>query len=440
MAKNNEDKQEREKLENVYANADADAEEDSTPQKPELTPEEAMKEVDAMAEFVNEEAYYASLERAPDGETDEEAAIRRKKLYDYQKRIAIEREAGGKRVGRPSGITVPILEFVSHNWEVMPDIDAARILGVTPMFVRKVRVKLGLLKPNGMKGGTKKAKTENPLAYRGMEYSPTSPPKQLVEEEEYVAMDELERAEFFRVSLQNSLFYTNLKEQFTKAEINFYLAEWGALCVQFEDIIATEKRQIDEFIKAEIMAARLLKNIRLVEDEIESLAKEIDALRATHDMKDDEEAQERDDCIINLIARLASSSQMMTTDYKKNQEMRNSILENLNARRRDRIDSISKSGNTFIGLVEAFRDDSVRKAQGKHMELVRLATQKKADDWRDVHNFPDGGKGVFLLDDKTINNQKSKELLEKLLEDPENTPPTPEIPTKTKEASKTEKE
>jgi hypothetical protein len=219
-------------------------------------------------------------------------------------------------------------------------------------------------------------------------------------------MTEDQRKQFFKTQLTNSLYYNNLKESFNKEEIDFYLEEWASLCVQFEDIVATEKRQIDELIKAEIMGNRILRNIKVAEDEIKNIVEEVERLRKLKDMESDEDAQERDSQLMTMIRMMSAQSNAMSNDYQKNVDGKNKLLNELNARRRDRVEQISKRGTTFIGLVEAMRDREMRETQGRHMELVRLAKQKKISEWREPTSFADGTKDCILMDENSILPEK----------------------------------
>jgi CheY-like chemotaxis protein len=210
-----------------------------------------------------------------------------------------------------------------------------------------------------------------------------------------------QRKEFFKTQLVNSLYYKNLQEQFSKLEIDFYLEEWAALSIQFDDIANTEKRQIDELIKAEIMGNRILRNIKIAEDEIELLIKETDDFRKSNDITENEVAQERDALLMSMIRSIHAQSQAMSNDYQKNVDMRNRLLDGLNCRRKDRIDQIKKGGTTFIGLVEALRDRQLREVQGRHIELVRLAKEKKKNEWNKSTKFPDGSIDCILMDESS---------------------------------------
>ncbi len=77
------------------------------------------------------------------------------------------------------------------------------------------------------------------------------------------------------------------------------------------------------------------------------------------------------------------------------------LLGELNARRKDRVDQISKRGTTFLSMVQEFRDRKIRENQGRHMELVRLAKEKKKREWRKPTVFPDGTLDCVLLDSES---------------------------------------
>lgn len=216
---------------------------------------------------------------------------------------------------------------------------------------------------------------------------------------------------FFREQFKNTLYYTNLKQQFTDEEIEYYLEEWGSLCVQFEDIVATEKRQIDELIKAEIIGMRILRNIKVTDEIIREVEERSNLLRQKTDFEDNEAWQDLDKELSFMITRMAAQSNGMTSDYEKNVKIRNDILAELNARRSDRIDQLKRTGTTFAGLVQAFRDRAIRDAQGKQLELIRMAKEKKSNDWRKVNKFPDGSKDSFLFDASSEVSERTRDFI-----------------------------
>jgi len=283
---------------------------------------------------------------------------------------------------KPS-ITQSEIEYIVQNAATKSDRQIAKELDRDIRTIKKYRSKAGIIKSGS--GKIKKLQIED------------------IRDNKVVnrKLSEKERKQFFKTELQNSLFYENLKSQFTDTELDFYLEEWGALCLQFEDIVTTERRQIDELIKTEIMGNRILRNIKIAEDVILEVQQEVELLREVKDMEEDEDAQERDNSLISMIRTMSSQSQGMVNDYGKNQDARNKLLDNLNARRRDRIDQIQKSGLSFIEMMKMMNENKIKEEQGQYIEMLKMSKDKKKELWRDPGLFPDGTKDCVLLDDKS---------------------------------------
>ena len=281
------------------------------------------------------------------------------------------------------------IEYIRNNCLTKSDESIAKALNRDLQTVISARRRLGINK--GSAGRVNAIENENPNVA-------------VAQAQASYQLTESERKEYFKTQFVNSLYYTNLKEQFTKEEIDFYLEEWGTLCLQFEDIVATEKRQIDEHIKMTILGFRILRNINAIEEEIKKLEDEIMQLRRQYpDMEKDpmaEEARERDSVLMSLASTMNGQSKSMTIDYQKNLEMRTKLLGELNARRKDRLDQITKRDKTFLGLIQEFRDRQVREAQGRRLELMRQAKDKKKDEWHKPITYIDGTKDCILLDDE----------------------------------------
>ena len=274
------------------------------------------------------------------------------------------------------------IEFIRQNCLTLSDEDIANKLDRTIETISRNRKKLGIHK--GSRGGIKTV---------GVSPDGLALP---------VKMDDQQRKEFFKTKLVNSFFYSNIQRQFSEEEIEFYIEEWTALCLQFQDIVTTETRQIDELIKASIMDNRILRNIKIVEDEIELLTKEVDELRDHPTFDGDIEMQQRDDTLLAMVNNMSGQSKSMAVDHHKLVDLKNKLLGELNARRRDRIEQIQKGGTNFLSLIEAFQNEKVREIQGRHAELVKLAKDVKKASWHQEHMFPDGSKDNILLDEHSV--------------------------------------
>lgn len=221
------------------------------------------------------------------------------------------------------------------------------------------------------------------------------------------SLSEAEREQFFKDNLQNTQYYTNLKKQFTEEELDYYLEEWGALCVQFEDIITTDKRQIDEYIKTGIIGNRILRNIKSSEDEIEGLMEEAEVLGNVKEIEEDEDMQQRYDTLRHLILTFSSQVQHMVNDYGKNQDARSKLLESLNTRRKDRVNQIKKSGTSLFDLIQTLDEPEYRDEQGYYLEVMKLSKEHLKHEWREPSLFPDGIKDCVLIDEHSIEPERT---------------------------------
>lgn len=243
-----------------------------------------------------------------------------------------------------------------------------------------------------------------------------------INKKEVFNLSEYDKKEFFKEQLKNSLYYNELKQQFTDKEIDYYLQEWGELCTQFTDIVSTEKRQIDEFIKAEIMGNRILRNIKIANDEHERIAKEIDSFRKKHKEEDiisNDLLQERDQMLMNLVRMIGTNAEIMAKHYKESVELRNKMLGELHARRSDRIDQLKNRGITFIGVIEEIRQKDIRDRQSRYAELSRMAKEKKSEKLREPYTFLDGTREGILIDEKfkdTKNQDSSDRIIKDFME------------------------
>jgi hypothetical protein len=211
-------------------------------------------------------------------------------------------------------------------------------------------------------------------------------------------MTEESRAKFFREHLENDHFWDMIRDQLTDPELDFYISEWASLAVQFRDIVATERRQIHDLIMTEILDSRLLKKIKFVEEEINVQVKIIDSFREIHDIDDDEQAAERDETLMHTLAQMRDMSRAIGREHEALVKQKNDILTHLNGRRKDRLDQIRDSSESFVGYIEGIRNNpDVLKAQARfafaHAEQVEKLRQK----WMTEEvRFPDGRKDKVL--------------------------------------------
>ena len=202
-------------------------------------------------------------------------------------------------------------------------------------------------------------------------------------------------------SFVTSLQFKTIQDAFSEEEIDFYKNEWKELSVQFEDVLATEKRQIDQYIKSEIMANRVLRNIKIAENKILELQTMLAELYSKRDMSHDDDARDIEEALGRLNKLLQGTTRGMTREYQELMKTQSDILSDLNAKRRDRLDVIKSGKVKLHDLIAQFRDKSIREKEGKHIELIRISKEKKENEFRNLVRFPDGKMDAILLDAET---------------------------------------
>lgn len=273
-------------------------------------------------------------------------------------------------------------KYIRDNCFSKTDEEIAKNLGRSKLTITKIRKKFGIHKgQNGRILEVDKKKAEQSGRLNEL-------------------MSEEQRIQFFKTQFVNSAYYDAIKNQFTDEEIQFYLEEWGSLCVQFEDIIATETRQVDEYIKTAIMGNRIGTYLKHIQLEIMKRTEETTLLYSRKDLSD-EDMRERDEEVRILVQHMSEISRQLASDLHKNTELKEKLLENLHSRRKDRTDHLRKSANSWQAVIVAMEDREIRKVQGNYMELLRLAKEREKKRFRKEITFPDGSKDCILLDDQS---------------------------------------
>ena len=221
-------------------------------------------------------------------------------------------------------------------------------------------------------------------------------------------LTEQEKSEWFRDQFKKNHLFKTLKDQFTKEEINGYLQEYGDLCTQFADIVFSEFFQIDDLIKHRILINRQLTLMKIMQDELTSLAEWI----AKNPSDEDESKTIKQERISKFrdLEGARNGLNKASERYDRLVGERNKIYQNLSATRKDRIDELRGGKESFFSLVaslqgsEAFRDQ-----QGKYAELTKLASEDIKNAFRKDIELADGNKEPLIMDEETFLEEAGNE-------------------------------
>jgi hypothetical protein len=215
-----------------------------------------------------------------------------------------------------------------------------------------------------------------------------------------IGLDRAEKAEWYRRQFRKSHLYVTLQAQFEPDEVDVYLQEYGDLCCQFADIVASEFLQLDDFLKHRILVARQLSLMKSFRAEIESTSRWLRQNPATAD--ESEEDKKRRIANERLIDSKRSALKQANDRYDKLSAERNRISQNLAATRKDRLEELRGGGESFFDLVcRIQQSEKARQEEGRFAELSRMALEDEEAVMRREIVFPDGGTDPLILDERS---------------------------------------
>ena len=199
-----------------------------------------------------------------------------------------------------------------------------------------------------------------------------------------------ERAVQAEYDLKTRLYWKDLKDQFSKDELEMILFHWGRMIGQFrDDVLPTEELQVLDTIKLEILMNRALKeqqkSMKSIEDLEDWVVREKQLSIEDRDM----------DRIFNLerqVAVLRASQESLNKDYKDLQQKKGMMLRDLKATREQRIKKLEDSKQTFVGWIKKLAEDPVYSREiGIDLEKMRMAYQQEEARLSEYHQYEDGG-------------------------------------------------
>lgn len=185
-------------------------------------------------------------------------------------------------------------------------------------------------------------------------------------------------------------FWPELEQQFSEEELPLFEYHWQQTIGQFkDDVTSTEEIQIVDMITMVIMMGRLMKDMKRITLSIKELEADIFKLREAGNLSPE------DIVILNgmetTLNMRRSSQQAWTKEYKELSMNKNKIMENLKATRKDRVQNIENSRQTFVGFLKLIISDKERRKEwGIELEKKRIAVEEEAKRLTNYHTYSDG--------------------------------------------------
>lgn len=221
---------------------------------------------------------------------------------------------------------------------------------------------------------------------------------------------EVETAErvTIRQELRNSETWKALKEEFFTEELKFFEEGYLKMMSQMgrDGVLATEETQVFHAVKYEVLMSRNLKQRKIALTDIERI----------EDMQRDFLAQfggdvsQMDDSqkefSLNLETQLnvaRQSEKALTGEYAKLQERHADLMKQLKSTRDQRIKQIEGDNkNGYLSVIKWLSARDVQEAQGRQMELIKLAGQKEYHRLGQPVAYEDGEMDNPILSAETV--------------------------------------
>jgi hypothetical protein len=222
-------------------------------------------------------------------------------------------------------------------------------------------------------------------------YRKTKPHTEVTEEQDEII-----------VKLHNLYFWKEILTQISQDELKSFESRWVALHQQFQDILPTDQMQMKDLIMLEILINRVLTEKHKVLSTISRLERQL--------KREEERPIEFQDTnlMLNIETQLnaaMASQNARTTEHMKLQEKKDAKFKDLKATRDQRFKQLEDSRKSFFDLLRVLDEKDSRDKEGRQIELMKIAAQKKKADLGEYTEYEDGTVDRPILNEDTVEEQ-----------------------------------
>lgn len=207
-----------------------------------------------------------------------------------------------------------------------------------------------------------------------------------------------EVAEF---DIRKSPLWKELEKQFTKNELELFLHHWKEISLQFKnDILHTERMQIVDMARYEILMNRCLEKIKSINDDIEEINKQMEIEKK---LNEDEQDKIKLTTLMRLKSDCFATIGHINGELEKLTARKQTLLKETKGTREQRIKRIENSNENIVSWVTKLIENSdLRKSLGIEMEKMRLATEVEVQRLSEFHKYEDGSVDQPFLNCDTV--------------------------------------
>ena len=204
------------------------------------------------------------------------------------------------------------------------------------------------------------------------------------------------------IKLHNLYFWREILTQISPDELKSFESRWVALNQQFQDILPTDQMQMKDLIMLEILINRVLTEKHTVLSTISRLERQLKR-------EEDKPIEFQDtNLMLNIETQLnaaMASQNARTTEHMKLQEKKDAKFKDLKATRDQRFKQLEDSRKSFFDLLRVLDEKESREKEGRQIELMKIAAQKKQDDLGEYTEYDDGTVDKPMLNEDTVGEE-----------------------------------
>ncbi len=203
--------------------------------------------------------------------------------------------------------------------------------------------------------------------------------------------------------LLRRVYWTEVKNQFDKEELEYFKSTWINLMIQFkENVLFAEELQLKQLVTIDIMLNRCMKERR-------KHTQDTDRLQTLLDKEYALDEQVRDTALLaqleSQISYARNSLSNYTTEYTKLLDKQKDINKDLKATRDQRIKRVEDSKTSFQGWLRALEDENTKDRIGHDAGIMKLAKQKARQEMSEYHTYVDGQIDQPFLTPETVKDE-----------------------------------
>lgn len=269
----------------------------------------------------------------------------------------------------------------------LEEIDFIRTHGVMPGWTdKKIAAHLNIAEPT-----VKKYRNKYKIKKGGntLEIESTSVPKDSINK---ANIPEEEKLKLWKNYFKGTAQYKRIKQEMTSEDLDYFIERWATYHLQFDELKPTEEASIIKLVTLDLRMSDSRRDYRKMQEEEQRLERELGG-RELQDLENEEDRILFEMIQGNIRLKMECNKQLL--DLNKNHEL---LLRELNATREQREQTEKIGADTFANFVKLLTDEERRIRSNNYTEYMKLSTEKKTKEFKQLHTYVDNTQDRILLD------------------------------------------